>query len=534
MKVSSIAALSGLFLLTPAAALVPLKFINDCVNFATGFANENTEVLSSTYVLKGTVIPLPDSCTLAVTARANFCRVKLKVTTSSSSHVITEAWLPTNWKNKGKRLVMNGNSGWGGCILFEELAWTSGLGFAAIGHDTGHVGPVATAFSNPEVWKDWVYRSVLVATKAGKAATNHFYNTPLNKSYFIGCSTGGRQALKLAQDSPDEYDGILAAAPAAYWPNIQVSEAIYAQAVGTEGSPTYLTQAQWEAVDAATMAQCDGIDGVVDGILENPARCDFHPELMLCGPGQTWLLNGCLTVAQVQTVKKLYAPIYGNHGRYIYPGIVPGAIPSQGMFLKYGPFVGSGPKDFLRYVVFNDTSYDLVSQFNLDTADLVLDNDWSGAHSNKSDLSGLQASGNKLLMYHGLADVAIPPEASYRYYNSVSLNMTLPPSGLDSFFRFFPISSLGHCARGKGASYVGGPSQVQLYPGAADNVPAGNSALMSLVKWVEQNEAPETLRGYKLGPLGETLGQKDHCKYPLNMTYKGSGNPNNRASWKCV
>ncbi|KAK6518612.1 Tannase and feruloyl esterase [Arthrobotrys conoides] len=533
MRVSAVVAVSGLSLLTPAAALVPVKFVNDCINFATGFENENTEVLSSTYVLKGTVIPLPDSCALSVTARANFCRVKLKITTSSSSQVITEAWLPTDWKGKGKRLVMNGNSGWGGCIQFEELAWTSGLGFAAIGHDTGHVGAVATGFTNPEVWKDWVYRSVLVATQAGKAATNHFYKTSLKKSYFIGCSTGGRHGLKLAQDYPDEYDGILAAAPAAYWPNIEISEALYAQAVGAEGSPTYLTRAQWDAVDAATMAQCDNIDGVLDGILENPADCAFDPEVMLCGSGQTWLLNGCLTAAQVQTVKTLYSPVTGNNGRYIYPGIVPGAMPSQGMILKYGPYAGFGARDFLRYVVFNNASYDL-AQFNLDTADLILDNEWFGAYSNKSDLSGLQASGNKLLMYHGLADVAIPPTASYEYYDSVASNMSLTSSGLDPFFRFFPISSLGHCAQGKGAGYVGGPSQVQFYPGAANSVPAGNSALMSLVKWVEKNQAPKTLRGYKLGPLGETLGQKDHCKHPLKTTYKGHGNPNNRGSWKCT
>ncbi|RVD85148.1 uncharacterized protein DFL_003479 [Arthrobotrys flagrans] len=533
MRISSVAALSTLLIFAPVSALVPAKFINDCTNFATGFENENTEVLSSTYVLKGAVIPLPDSCSLTVTSRANFCRVKLNVTTSSSSRVIMEAWLPTNWNNKGKRLLMTGTAGWGGCLIFEDMAWTSGLGFAAIGHDSGHVGVVATGFTNPEVWKDWVYRSVLVATQAGKAATNHFYKTSLSKSYYMGCSSGGRHALKLAQDYPDEYDGILAAAPAVYWPNLEVAEAIIARTVGAEGSPTYLTQAQWEAVDAATMAQCDGIDGVIDGILENPARCDFHPETLLCGPGQTWLLNGCLTVAQIQTVKKLYSPVYSNGGRYIYPGLVPGGLPSQGIILKYGPSAGAGPRDFLRYVVKNNPSYDL-SQFNLDTADEMVDNDWSGVHSNKSDLGGLQASGNKLLLYHGLADVLIPPAVSYEYYNSVSLNMSLTSSGLDPFFRFFPISGLGHCARGKGANYVGGPQQVQYFPGAADNVPAGNSALMSLVKWVERGQAPETMRAYKLGLLGETLGQKDHCKYPLRTTYKGHGNPNNKGSWECT
>ncbi|KAK6515766.1 Tannase and feruloyl esterase [Arthrobotrys megalospora] len=532
MRSSLVSAFSALLLLTPAYAQT--KFTNDCTSFATTFVNDDTEVLSSTYVAKGAVISNPDSCLAAVTVRANMCRIKLKVTTSSTSRVIMEVWLPRNWENKGKRVLMTGNGAWGGCIPFADMAWASGLGFAAIGHDTGHVGNVATVFTDTEVWKDWVYRSLVVATQAGKAATNHFYETSLSKSYFIGCSTGGRQALKLAQDYPDEYDGIIAAAPAAYWPNLEVSEALYAFIVGTEGSPTFLSSAQWNAVDAATMAQCDGIDGVVDGVLENPMRCDFRPEALLCGPGQDWNSNGCLTATQVQTVKKMYSPLYGNKGRYILPGLVPGGDPIFGYFLKYGPSVGLAAQDFLRYVVYNDPTYSLRDQFTLDTADVIMDNDWFGAHSNKSDLSGLQASGHKLLLYHGLADPVVQPGVSYDYYSSVALNMSLPSSEMDSFFRFFPVSGMSHCAGGLGASYVGGPSQPAFFPGAIDNVPAGNSALSALVKWVEEGTGPETLRGYKLGPTGDVLAQKDHCKYPLKTTYKGRGDPTKRGNWECT
>ncbi|KAK6342499.1 Tannase and feruloyl esterase [Orbilia javanica] len=532
MKVLSIAALSAFSLLTPVSA-VPSQFVTTCTNLAASFENENTEVLSSTYVLEGTFIPSTEMCTATATTRANLCRVKLKVTTSSTSRVIMEVWMPTNWKNKGKRVIMSGYGAWGGCIPFGEMAWASGLGFAAIGQDSGHTGPSASELSDPEIFKDWVYRSVLVSAQAGKALTNYFYNTPLNKSYYIGCSTGGRVGLKLAQDHPEQFDGIIAAAPANYWPNIEVSEALYAHIVGAPGSPTFLNQAQWAAVEAAILAQCDGIDGVIDTVLENPARCDFRPETMLCGAGQTWELDGCLTVTQIETVKKIHAPLYGNNGRFIYHGVVLGGISSQGYALKYGPTVGSGPRDFLRYVVYNDTSYDL-SSFNLDTADLIMDNDWFGAHSKSPDLSGLQALGKKLLVYHGLSDAIVPPAASYQYYDSVSLNMSLTASELDPFFRFFPVSGLSHCYGGNGASYVGGASQATYLPEALDSVPAENSALMALVKWVEDGEAPETLRGYKLDSTGETLGQKDHCRYPLRTTYKGSGDPNNRGNWECT
>ncbi|KAK6503708.1 Tannase and feruloyl esterase [Arthrobotrys musiformis] len=534
MRVSSIGALSGLITLS-LSAVGTASFITDCQNFATGFVNEDTVVLSSTYVTEGTVLTSPDICTAAVTATANFCRVKLKVATSDSSHVITEAWLPRNWKNKGKRLLMTGNGAWGGCLPYTDMALTSSLGFAAIGHDAGHSGPWANEFTNPEIFKDWVYRSLLAATKAGKAATNHIYGIDeLSKSYFMGCSTGGRQALKLAQEYPDEYDGILAAAPTVNWVNLEFGEAIVALAVGLPGSPTFLTQEQWDAVVAATMEQCDGIDGVIDGILENPARCDFRPEALLCGPGQTWALNGCLTPVQIETVKKIYSPIYGNGGCYVYPALPLGGFNEQGFPFKYGTFSGGGVQDFLRYVVYNDSSYDLRSQFNYDTGDYMIDSEFFGAQTNKTDLSGFQASGHKLLMYHGQADTLVPPTSSYDYYNAVSREMSLQPSALDQFFRFFPISSLGHCIGGTGMNYVGGPSQIQSFPGALDNVPIRNSAIMTLVDWVEKGNAPDTLRGYKLSATGEILGQKDHCRYPRKTTYKGHGDPNKRTSWKCV
>ncbi|EPS44459.1 hypothetical protein H072_1554 [Dactylellina haptotyla CBS 200.50] len=508
-------------------------FRNRCNDLINTFTADDVTVLLSEYVPAGTNIANPDVCTTSIITRADLCRIRLDVKTSDTSNTVTEAWMPANWKNKQKRYLMTGNGAWGGCIPFYDMAYTSGLGFAAIGHNTGHWGGAATEFTNEEIFKDWVYRSIIAATDATKLAVNFFYQEELNKSYFYGCSTGGRQALRMAEEFPDKYDGIIAAAPATVWPNLAVSEALLALLVGPEGSPTFLTNDQWLAVEAETYTQCDKIDGVLDQVLEDPAKCRFRPEAMLCRPGQDWASNRCLTATQVETVRKVFSPWSGNNGRYIYPRVSPGHLVRQGYLFVYGALVGGGPQDFLRYVVYNDPTYTLADNFTLDTADIMLDGDWFGL-STTADLSGLQSSGHKLMVYHGLADPMVPPEASYEYYEDVARGMALPSDDLDGFFRFFPISGLAHCSFGNGAGFVQGPSQFQYNITASGTVNDNNGALMKMVKWVENNEPPETIRGWKLDATGSPIGSKDHCKWPLRTTYKGHGDPLNRNSWECL
>ncbi|KAF3910486.1 Tannase [Dactylellina cionopaga] len=465
---------------------------------------------------------------------ADLCRLRVNITTSTTSSVIAEAWMPVDWEDKGKRFVMTGNGGWGGCIPYGDMAYTSSLGFAVVGHNNGHDGGGPQAFFNrPEVLKDFVVRGLQVATKIGKTAVNHFYEQTLNKSYYYGCSTGGRQGLKAAQEFPEEYDGIVAAAPAMEGTKLYLGNAHYYFITGEVGAPTYLSYEQWTAVVKATLAQCDGIDGVMDGVIEDPMQCSFRPEAMLCAPGQTWASNQCLTSTQVSSVRKVFEPYYGNNGRLIFPNTPPGGDVDDAYSGVYGPTAYKFAEGFLQNAIYSDRSWSFRTDYNLDVADHVIDTDIFQFATNKTDLTELQASGHKLLVYHGLADSLIPAANSYQYYENVARNMSLPSSSLDQFFRFFPVAGLHHCSRGSGTGYVGGPNQSST-PGAA-LVDPNDSVLMTMVKWVENGVAPETLRGYKSNAGGTAIEKvKDHCKHPLKTTYKGMGNdPNLRTSWEC-
>ncbi|KAF3932571.1 Tannase [Dactylellina cionopaga] len=153
--------------------------------------------------------------------------------------------------------------------------------------------------------------------------------------------------------------------------------------------------------------------------------------------------------------------------------------------------------------------------------------------ANKPDLSRLQSSGHKLLVYHGLEDDIVTAEASYLYYDAVAKNMSLPSSQLDGFYRFFHLPGANHCYSGRGAWYVGGPDQVGSYP-ETTSISFEEGVLMKMVKWVEDGVEPETLRAYKIGESG-LEGAKDHCRYPFQSNYKGAGlDPNLSTSWECV
>ncbi|KAK6527773.1 Tannase and feruloyl esterase [Orbilia ellipsospora] len=510
------------------------QFKSRCNNLVHTFHAANNKVVLSEYVASGTNITNPDVCTPYIVTEVDLCRIRLNITTSPTSSVVTEAWMPYNWQNKGKRYLMTGNGSWGGCITFPDMAYVSSLGFVAVGQNTGHWSNSAVEFTDPEIFKDWVYRSLLVSTDVTKSAVNYFYQTHLTKSYYYGCSTGGRQALKLAETYPEMYDGIIAASPAALWPSLAVSEALIALIIGPEGSDTFLELDQWTAVQNASFIQCDSIDGVVDQVLEDPQKCRFRPESIMCAPGQNWATNQCLTPTQVETVRKIFSPQYGNKGRYIYPRIPPGHDVTQGWIFTYGPGAGFGPQDFLRYVVYNDPTYTIANNFTLNTADLMLDGSWFNL-AGQTDLTGLKASGHKLLMYHGLSDPLVTSEASYDYYEDVARNMSLPSSELDSFFRFFPVPGMAHCAFGNGAGFVGGPSQVQYYPPSTpNNIPEDETVIMKLVQWVEHGVAPDTIRGWKIDDSGNPIGAKDHCKWPKRNTYKGHGSPSLSTSWTCT
>ncbi|EPS35829.1 hypothetical protein H072_10792 [Dactylellina haptotyla CBS 200.50] len=533
----TLAAASALLLASaPSVTASGNNFTRRCGRLITTFKNANTTVLYSGYVTKGTQIDYPDAdptCQNSIVAQADMCRLRLNVTTSSTSNVVMEVWMPVDWKDKGQRFAMTGNGGVSGCISFGDLAYTTALGFATVGHNNGHDGTDSLPFlGKPEVVKDFAYRALQVATTVGKTATNYFYQTDLNKSYYWGCSGAGRQGMKAAQDFPEEYDGIIAGDPASEFHRVVAGGLSYWYHMGAPTSQSYLTLEQWMAVDAEVLAQCDELDGVKDKVLEDPLQCHPRFEAMLCGAGETWAANKCLTAPQVDGVKKIYSPVYGNKGRYVYPAVQPGNDQVFGYYLVYG-----APSDiathYLKYGFYNDANWQLPATLEefLPVIDDLLDTDVFGVSANKPDLRKLKATGHKLMVYHGMSDGFYTHESTINQYENTARNMTMHSSQLDEFYRLFLISGMNHCANGNGAWYIGGAGQTDV---GVTGVDPNNSLLMQMVRWVEDGIAPETVKGYQIGSGGSPSGAvREHCKHPYKNKYKGSGDANDSSNWEC-
>ncbi|EPS39511.1 hypothetical protein H072_6713 [Dactylellina haptotyla CBS 200.50] len=515
------------------ATSIPTGFQQRCSELSKSFRpDDRTTILLSEFVSAGSNVTNPDNHPTCqkkpfVTTLADMCRLRLNVKTSGSSDIIMEAWMPVNWNDKSKRFLVIGNGGLGGCVSYGDLAFTAYLGFAAIAHNNGHTGDTGIYFLNqPEVLKDFVYRAVQTATNVGKQAVTHFYKKSLNKSYYLGCSTGGRQGLKAAQEFPEEFDGIVAGAPANDNTNLDSMAGYYYKALGKPGDATFVTAEQWAAINEMVLGQCDGLDGVRDRVIEDPMMCNPRPEAMFCAPGQTWASNRCLTSAQVGAVRKVYQAFYGKDGNMVYPRLNPGAeiMAAAYMLLQPARYL----IEWFKYAIFNNEQWSVDRDFNLDAVAYASKLDPYGISTWK-DLSKLKATGHKLLVYHGLMDGIISSENSYRYYEHVSRSMGLPSDKLDEFYRFFPIPGHGHCLGGNGAWFIG--AAVQFSTKGVTEIPTEGGVLMSMVKWVEEGVAPERIVGRNITSDG-VFGVKEHCKWPKRNVYLG-GDASKKESWGC-
>ena len=224
-----------------------------------------------------------------------FCRVAAALQPTADSHILIEVWMPqTNWNGKYQAV---GNGGWSGSINYGGMAAAVTAGYASShSTDTGHTGGSASfALGHPEKLIDYAYRSEHEMAVAAKAILAAFYGRSPRLSYWNGCSAGGKQALQEAQRYPQDFDGIVAGSPAANWTGRAAQSIWVAQAVhGLKAS--YIPPEKYPAIHAAVLAACDQIDGVKDGVIENPQACHFDPVVLQCTGGDN---QNCLTAAQV-------------------------------------------------------------------------------------------------------------------------------------------------------------------------------------------------------------------------------------------
>ena len=298
----------------------------------TSLALPHTTILSASSVGAGEFAP-PNGRRDAFLKLPALCRVQASLKPVADSDIRIEVWLPTTgWNGK---LQSVGNGAWAGGISYPAMASALAKGYATASTDTGHTGNNADFIpSHPDKLVDFVHRSAHEMTVAAKVIVNAYYGNAPKYSYWNGCSTGGRQAFTEAQRYPDDYDGIVAGAPAAYTTKLQGMQ-VWASVQANRNAASLIPKEKFGVLHNAALAACDGMDGVKDGVIDDPAKCNFDPAVVACKNGEG---PNCLTTEQVETARNMYAGPKLN-GKTVFPGIEPGS--EMGLDTLAGPKVMS-------------------------------------------------------------------------------------------------------------------------------------------------------------------------------------------------
>jgi feruloyl esterase len=474
---------------------------------------------------------------LVVPAR---CVVKAVSKPSSDSEIQIELWLPVSGWN-GKYLQM-GNGGWAGSIPTSGLAAGVRRGFATAGTDDGHTGAgdgATWAIGHPEKLIDFGHRAVHETSVQSKAIIQAFYGREAPRRYFFGCSDGGREALMEAQRYPEDFHGIIAGAPANNWTGVMTNAVWTMQALDAAA----LSPAKLPAVQSAALAACDTLDGLKDGLLEDPRACRFDPAVLTCTGAET---DQCLTPPQAAALAKVYAgPKNPRTGAQITAGFPAGTegVPGgwAGWIVPPGGGRGSALAMFgsshYGHAVFEDLKWDFRTK-NFDS-DVAYSIEKTGAilDSNNPDLRSFRANGGRLIQYHGWGDAAIPAAMSIEYYERVRAFFAKYPDArsesrpIESFYRLFMVPGMGHCGGGIGPNTFGNGGR----SGASTTPDPDSDLLAALERWVEQGTAPERFiaTGTVVGDPAKTL-TRPLCPYPKVARYNGTGDPNIAESFTCA
>ena len=492
------------------------------------------EVTSATLQPAGPMT-LPAEFGPATTAELpSFCRVQGVLRPTADSHIAFEVWLPAeDWDGRFQGV---GNGGFAGSIPLAGLASALRSGHAAAGSDTGHNpgGTDATwARGHPEKVVDFGWRAVHLTALAGKALAAAYYGTAPRKSYFVACSNGGRQGLMEAQRFPDDYDGIIAGAPAYRWTGLFTGFVWNAQWLSRPGG--WISASKTPAIATAVLKQCDKVDGLADGLIGDPRQCRFDPAVLRCTAGET---DSCLTDPQIASLRAIYEGPRKPDGTETYFGFPPGgevapASPGWDMWI-----FGAGPgasiqnafgSNFIKYVYeASDDWTPAMFDFGRDF-DLVEAMTAATLNATDPDLSRFAARGGKLILYHGWSDAAIPAQGTIAYRDQVVQEMGADNAA--SFLRTFMAPGMHHCAGGVGPSEFGqgGPSP--------ENDDPATSLTAALQAWVERGRVPEQVIARQMPTPGATQDGPVRtgllCAYPAQAVLKPGSDPFRAESYVC-
>ncbi len=459
-----------------------------------------------------------------------FCRVAGIIKPTKDSEIKFEVWLPSeNWNGKFQGI---GNGGFAGSISYTGLAGALARGYASASTDTGHGGNDASwAGGHPEKVVDYGYRGIHEMTDKAKLIVKAFYGEGPKRSYFASCSNGGRQALMEAQRYPNDYDGIIAGAPANAFTQI-LSGFAWNMQITLSDPASYIPAKKLKALEGAVLANCDARDGVTDGVLDDPTKCEFAPSVLLCKGAET---DECLTEKQIAALTKIYAGPRNAKREQIVPGFTPGGETGPG---GWAPWItGLTPASSLQFffstqifkhMVYNNPNWDYKS-FDLERDGKLSDEKLARIlNATDPNLKAFSARGGKLIIYHGWNDAALPPMNTVNYFKSVMAK--LGQRQTDSFVRLFMAPGVQHCAGGPGPDNFG-----QTVTGTQSD--PQNDLTLALERWVEQGVAPEKVIATKrqgAGPQSTVLRTRPLCPYPQVARYKGSGSTDEAANFNCV
>jgi feruloyl esterase len=452
--------------------------------------------------------PTPDFTQLPA-----FCRVAATLLPSTDSDIRIEVWLPlANWNGKFQGV---GNGGLAGYIVYSsgrrglERGMSEALmrGYATASTDTGHRGNTAAAFpGHPEKLLDFAYRAVHEMTVTAKVIIRAFYNTTPKRSYWNGCSLGGRQGLLEAQRFPDDYDGIIAGAP----PISQTRLVTWSMHVGHAAlrEPRYgIPASKYPMIYRAVLNACDEVDGAKDGLIDDPRRCRFDFTTIQCKGDED---ASCLTAAQVETAQTLTKSLqHPKTNEAIYPGLAFGTELGWGLRIG-GPAPQFFGLEYFKYVFSNDPNWDWRT-FNLEGAVTMADRaEYRILNATDPDLKKFQQRGGKLLLYHGWSDANFAPPYTIDYYER--LRATTGPERIGEWARLFLAPGMGHCGGGDG-------------PNVFDQMAV-------LEQWVEHGRAPGTIIATHSSG-GKVDRVRPLCPYSQVPKYRGTGSINEASSFAC-
>jgi pimeloyl-ACP methyl ester carboxylesterase len=477
-----------------------------------------------------TILDVSTGTTGAGPADKPYCLVKVKVDPAVNIWVAlpTAAW--------NGRFRSEGGGVYAGTV--GVAADSIRQGFVGVQTDTGHAGsPLSGAFgmlspgvANTQLQEDFAHRSEHLMAVVGKQLVKAYYGRDPVRSYWFGCSTGGRQGLMMAQRYPEDYDAILAGAPAIHWDRFQAYQ-IWPQVAMREENGGPVAAAKLTLTTQRAVASCDGADGVTDGLIDDPRNCRYNPTTdasvttPTCTPGDTT----CLTAGEARAIQAIWNGARNTRGELLWHGLERGT--ALNALAGTNPF--PIPIEQARYWVYLDPTWDWTTlnyanyeAFFAKNVEMV----GPTMGTDNPDLSAFRKRGGKVIMYHGWIDPLIMPGGTVRYWDNVVQTMDAKKVPLD-FAKLYMVPGMGHCSGGAGPNQFG--------QSASGNVPAEpkRDIFRALMDWSENGNEPAEIVATKFSNDNPTLGvirTRPLCVYPQVARYKGSGSVDDAANFVCT